>query len=122
LFDACGSSSIGTGGQTIFGPAPAVMPGVALTGMIALDRDSVWSPALFVGATHAWRNDLPEPGGAASFALDAASVDACPLRLAWSLLVTRPCVSGLVGRMASSVDACPRRPAPPARSRPRVSR
>jgi hypothetical protein len=89
-------------GQAIFGPAPAVMPGVALYGMAALDRGGLWSPALFVGATHVWRNDLSEAGGTASFTLDAASVDACPLRLAWSRLVARPCATALIGRLAAS--------------------
>jgi hypothetical protein len=89
-------------GQTIFGPAPAVMPGVAVYGMAALDRDGVWAPALFVGATHVWRNDLAEPGGSASFTLDAASVDACPLRVGRAHLAARPCASALVGRLAAS--------------------
>jgi hypothetical protein len=89
-------------GQTIFGPAPNVMPSVAIFAMAALDREGLWSPALFVGATHAWRTSLAEPGGSASFTLDAASVDACPLRLAWHLLAVRPCAAALVGRLASS--------------------
>ena len=89
-------------GQTILGPAPAVMPGIALYVMAALDRDGPWAPALFVGATHAWRADLSEPGGTASFALDAASLDACPLRLRWSGLTARPCASALVGRLSST--------------------
>jgi hypothetical protein len=89
-------------GQTIFGPAPAVMPGMAVYAMAALDRESVWSPALFVGATHVWRNDLAEPGGTASFTLDAASVDVCPVRVGQHRLVARPCASALVGRLAAS--------------------
>ena len=89
-------------GQTIFGPAPAVMPGFALYGMAELDRGGVWVPALFVGATHVWRNDLSETGGTASFTLDAASVDACPLRLGGSRLVARPCAAALVGRLATT--------------------
>ena len=48
-------------GQTIFGPAPSVMPGLALYAMAALDGEGVWSPALFLGATHVWRDDLSEP-------------------------------------------------------------
>jgi len=88
-------------GQTIFGPAPAVMPGIALYLMAALDRDGPWAPALFVGATHVGRADLSESGGIASFALDAASFDACPLRLRWSRLTARPCASALVGRLSS---------------------
>jgi hypothetical protein len=78
------------------------MPGIAISGMAALDRDGVWAPALFAGVTHAWRGDLREPGGTASFTLDAVSVDACPLRVGTSRLVARPCASGLVGRLASS--------------------
>ena len=97
---------VSVAGQTIFGPAPTVMPGVALYGIAALDRDGVWAPALVIGATHVWRDDLSEPGGTASFTLDAASVDACPLRFAWSRLVTRPCASALIGRLsASGADA-----------------
>jgi len=89
-------------GQTIFGPAPNVMPGLALYGMAALDRDSVLSPALFVGGIRVWRDDLSQAGGAASFALDAASVDACPIRLARSALAVHPCAAALFGRMDSS--------------------
>jgi hypothetical protein len=88
-------------GQTIFGPAPAVMPGVALYGMLAFDHEGPWSPALFVGAMHVWRSDLAELGGVASFTLDAANVDACPLRLRWSLLAARPCASALVGLLTA---------------------
>src|SRR5437762_1464135 len=83
-------------------PAPSSRPGVAVYGMAELDRGGLWAPALFVGATHVWRNDLAESGGTASFTLDAASVDACPLRLGWSRLVARPCASALVGRLAST--------------------
>jgi hypothetical protein len=90
---------VSVAGQTIFGPAPAVMPGVALYGMLALDRDSVWAPALFIGGTHVWRNDLEQTDGKASFTLDAASVDACPLRVGRSGFVARPCASALVGRL-----------------------
>jgi hypothetical protein len=57
---------------------------------------------LFAGATRVWRNDLAEPGGTASFVLDAASLDACPVRVGQSRLVARPCASALVGRMAAS--------------------
>jgi hypothetical protein len=87
--------------QAIFGPAPVVMPGIAVYLLAALDREGPWSPALVVGATHVWRSDLPESGGAASFTLDAASLDACPLRLRWSRLVARPCASALFGRLGT---------------------
>jgi hypothetical protein len=95
-----GSPSFGVQvtGETIFGPAPSVMPGFALRAMAALDRESRWSPAIFLSLMHSWRSGLSQPGGSASFTLDAASVDACPLRLRWSRLAARPCASAMVGR------------------------
>jgi hypothetical protein len=93
--------------QTIFGPAPSVMPGIALYFLVGLDRDGLWAPALVVGATHVWRSDLAEAGGAASFTLDAASLDACPLRLRWSRLTARPCASALFGRLATEGSNTP---------------
>jgi hypothetical protein len=89
-------------GQTIFGPAPTVMPGIALYGTAALDRDGIWAPALIVGVTHVWRSDLAESSSSASFTLDAASVDACPMRLGSTQLAARPCASVLAGRLAAS--------------------
>ncbi len=89
-------------GQTMFGPAPTVMPGVALYGMAALERDGPWSPALIIGATHVWRADLSQADGTASFTLDAASLDACPLRLRWSSFAARPCGSATIGRLIAS--------------------
>jgi hypothetical protein len=88
-------------GQTIFGAAPDVMPGVALYAMVALERAGWWAPALVVGATHVWRGDLAQQGGRASFTLDAASLDLCPLRLRWAWLEARPCAAALVGRMSA---------------------
>ena len=69
---------------------------------MALERDGVWAPALFLGATHVWRDDLAEPGGNASFTLDAATVDACPLRVGAAWFVARPCASALFGRLSAS--------------------
>lgn len=88
-------------GQAIFGPAPSAMPGIALYLLAGLDREGPWAPALIVGATHAWRSDLAETGGSASFTLEAGSLDACPVRLRWWRLTARPCASGLIGRLAT---------------------
>ena len=68
----------------------------------ALRRTAADAPALFVGATHAWRDDLTETGGNASFTLDAATVDACPLRVSAAWFVARPCAAALVGRLSAS--------------------
>ncbi|HVY38216.1 MAG TPA: hypothetical protein VHM31_09775 [Polyangia bacterium] len=88
-------------GQTIFGPAPEAMPGVALYVTAALERDGPWAPALIVGAVHVWRSDLVQRGGTASFTLDAGSLDACPLRMRWRRGTARPCVAALIGRLAA---------------------
>jgi hypothetical protein len=92
-------------GQTVFGPAPAVMPGIGIYVMAPLDREALWSPAIMLGAIHAWRSGLVETGGTASFTLDAVSLDACPLRARLSLLEGRACASGLLGRLVASGTA-----------------
>jgi len=99
--------SAALGAQTISGAVPAILPGVALYGTAGLDRQGLWSPALVLGLAHAWRSDLDENGGAASFTLDALSLDACPLLLRWSGLAARPCASGLIARLASQGSNTP---------------
>jgi hypothetical protein len=94
--------AISAAGQAMFGPAPSAMPGIAVYVMAGLDRDGAWAPAIVIGATHVWRADLAESGGAASFTLDAGSVDVCPLRLRWGRLTARPCASALLGRLTAS--------------------
>ena len=84
-------------GQAFVGPAPGVMPGVALYATVGIDRPTAWSPAVLVGATHAWRSGVEESGGTASFTLNALSLDACPLRFRAARLEVRPCVSLLGG-------------------------
>jgi hypothetical protein len=84
-------------GQAFVGPAPGVMPGVALYATAGIDRPALWSPAVLVGATHAWRSAVEESGGTASFTLNALSLDACPLRFRAARLELRPCVSLLGG-------------------------
>lgn len=93
--------AVALAGQTIFGPAPTVLPGPALYFTVGLERDGPWAPAFTIGATHVWRTGLVQPGGTASFTLDAASLDACPLQLRWWRFVARPCLAGLVGRLAA---------------------
>lgn len=89
-------------GQALFGPAPGAMPGVALFALIGIDRPALWSPAVLLGASHAWRSHVPAQGGVAAFTLDAASFDACPFTLRLSALEARPCASALIGRLGAS--------------------
>jgi len=86
-------------GQAFVGPAPSVMPGVALYATVGIDRPALWSPAVLLGVTHAWRTDIGAVGGTAAFKLDAASFDACPWRLRLGQIDARPCASALIGRL-----------------------
>ena len=95
-------ASVGLAGLMIVGPAPAVMPGIGIYAMAALDREALWSPALVIGAVHAWRSVFVQDGGTASFALDAASLDACAVRARLSLFESRGCASALIGRLSTS--------------------
>jgi hypothetical protein len=87
--------------EAFVGVAPGVMPGVTLYGMAGLERSSVWSPAAVLGLRHAWRSSIEEEGGSASFALDAATLDLCPLRFRRSMFEARSCGSLLVGRLTA---------------------
>jgi hypothetical protein len=89
-------------GQTLFGPAPAVMPGIAIYAMVATERDGPWSPGIVLGATHVGRGGLSERGGTAAFTLDAASLDGCLLRGRLYSLEARACASVLLGRLTAS--------------------
>jgi len=87
--------------EAFAGPTPGLMPAFGLFVLAGVDRVEPWSPSVFVGATHAWRPGLDEPGGRVSFELDAASLDACPLRLRLAFVDARPCVSVLLGRFSA---------------------
>lgn len=87
--------------QAIVGPAPAIMPGAAVYAMAELQLAGVWRPALLLGASHAERRAIPERAGKASFGLDAASIDVCPLRARLGVVEARPCGSVLLGRFTA---------------------
>jgi len=98
-------SSLHLMGQMVLGPAPAVMPGVGLYAMAALDRDELWSPAVVLGAMHAWRSGFAEAGGTAAFTLDAASLDGCGIRVRVTVIEGRACASARVGRLLATGSA-----------------
>lgn len=95
-----GSFGVQLAAQSFLGPAPQVMPGVAVYAVAGLERPAPWSPAFLLGATHAWQSGQ-EQGGKASFRLDAVTFDACPIRLRLGGIETRPCASVLAGRFSA---------------------
>jgi hypothetical protein len=102
--------------QSFVGPAPRVMPGLAVYALAGLERPAPWSPAILLGATHAWQSGASARGGMASFKLDALTFDACPIRLRLGGIRARPCGSVLAGlfsaRGTDTINAAPesRRP------------
>jgi hypothetical protein len=107
--------TVAAAAEVVRGPAPVAMPGVAVEAQAALDRSSIWSPAVILTLTHAWTNELVEPDGHAVFTLDLASLEACPLRVVVSLLEARLCAAGSLGRLAArgSITYDPRSAARP---------
>lgn len=87
--------------EVLFGPAPRAMLGFGLRGIAAADGPPWWSPAALFGISQTWRSGVDESGGTASFALTAASLDACPFRLRIGRADARPCASLLGGRLLS---------------------
>lgn len=87
--------------EGIVGVAPGVMPAVALFATVGVERGSRWSPTFVLGVRHAWRSDFQAPGGSASFVLDAATLDACPVRFRTGAFEARPCAFVLFGRFVA---------------------
>jgi hypothetical protein len=92
----------GVAAQLITGPAPHPMPALAVRLFAALDRPSIWSPALRLTVQHGWQNGVDEPGGTASFALDAVALDLCFLRLSVAAVDLRGCAAATAGRLSAS--------------------
>jgi len=79
-----------------FNVAPSALPETALGGSlfvdVALPAQPLLSPLFRLAASHVERRGLSSSAGAeANFTLTLATLSACPLRLASSILEVRPC-------------------------------
>jgi hypothetical protein len=92
--------------QALVGPAPKAMPAATVHALLELERSALWSPALFVGFTHAFGTSIGTgantSGARAVFTLDAATLDACPLRFELPGFDARACGSALLGRLSAA--------------------
>jgi len=88
-------------GEALFGPTPGVLPGVALYLSAGLDRTTAWSPFVALGALHAFGDHTVQNRGTAGFALDALSLDGCPLRWVAGAVEARACASALLGQLSA---------------------
>jgi hypothetical protein len=89
-------------GEVVSGPAPTAMPGAALEVQAALDRASLWSPAIILTLSHVWSGVRSELGGDADFVLDLFGLEACPVRATALVLEGRVCAAGALGRLAAN--------------------
>ncbi len=96
------AGAVEAGARLLFGPAPRPMPALTLAARVTRDRAGLLSPALILSFIHAWSGALTEPGGTATFQLEAAQLDACALRLVVRALEVRGCASGFAGRLAAA--------------------
>jgi hypothetical protein len=102
--------------DAISGPAPALMPGFGLTGMLEYERGSALSPAVRLSFSHFARGDFTAPGGTAEFSLDVASLELCPLRAQAGPLRVYPCLLRVSGGLLQASGSSTLEPA--ARERP----
>ncbi len=94
--------AVGASVQLSTGLAPRVMPGVGLYGLLALNGDGPWAPAVELQVAHAWAHGLRQPDGNADFELQSARLDACPIGLQRPPFAARACVAGVIGRLVAT--------------------
>lgn len=91
-------------GEVVLGPAPDPLPGIALGASAGLHLGQGWSPAVRLSVGRAERGDFEQPGGRATFRLDSATLEACPLWFgSWPVGVgLRACALAAAGRLHAS--------------------
>jgi hypothetical protein len=97
-------AALAVGGHASSGPAPRLMPGLAIDAVVARQRTpqaGLWSPAVRLRWAHDWLDDWQAPGGSASFVLDSLELDLCPVALGAARLLVRGCVMTLAGRLSA---------------------
>jgi hypothetical protein len=91
----------GVSAEMSLGIAPDPLIGGAVWLSTAWERRGLWSPELIVSAMHQRLDGLSIADGEVDFALSAAGVSICPLRVGSPIWKVRPCVTGVLGRLAT---------------------
>lgn len=94
--------SIGAQGALAFGIAPRALPGVGGYLWLAWHGAPPWSPALRLDFSHAWLDDYAAIGGKASFELDAASLELCPVALRAGPFAGHACGDAQLGALSAA--------------------
>jgi hypothetical protein len=90
----------GAAARIVHGPAPQLMPGVAVAAGWERDTSSIWSLKLQLIAAHHQRGGWTTFYGTADFALDVVTLHVCPLRVGPRAVHARLCASSTAGRLA----------------------
>jgi hypothetical protein len=96
--DAFSHFALGLAAQGTLGPAPRIMPGVALIAHIAWRGAGLWTPLFQVRVARSWLG-TERAAGRADFELDAAHAAACVIGLRGEALAARACASGAIGSL-----------------------
>jgi hypothetical protein len=97
-------AALGASAHAISGPAPRVMPGLAIDVVVARARGTgapLWSPAVRLRWAHDWLPDWDAPGGRAAFTLDSLELDLCPLAVGTARISAWACAMTQAGRLAA---------------------
>ncbi|MDF3066370.1 MAG: hypothetical protein K0R38_1971 [Polyangiaceae bacterium] len=89
--------SVGLGGALLFNQIPEPAPGGSAAVALELRPGHVLAPFIRLSVIHAQRRNIPEPGGAASFAFTLPTLDVCPVRVGSRDVGVRACAYGSVG-------------------------
>jgi hypothetical protein len=91
----------GASAQLSSGPAPSVMPGMGVYARLSMNGAGLWAPAVQLQLTHLWASGLEQSDGDASFTLQSAALDLCPLGLTLPPLAAHACFASSLGRLTA---------------------
>jgi hypothetical protein len=91
----------GLAAQVSYGIGPEALLGGAVWLSAGWGRPGLWSPELTLSWTYQRLGGFEDPLGAADFALNAAGLALCPIRIGNGTLEVRPCGTAASGRLVS---------------------
>jgi hypothetical protein len=75
-----------------------MMPGASIFASVRWNRDSIFSPAVQLRASHFWLHGYAASGGVANFNLDTGTLLLCPVWLQEHRVSVQLCATGEAGR------------------------
>lgn len=91
----------GAGGGMFAGASPSAAAAVVVHGDVESRAPGLLAPSAILGAMIVLPSSTTASGNDVTFALQMATLDACPLRLGASRVAIRPCLELQVGRLQS---------------------